>query len=118
MATAGEFRVLKLVFTSEVKNKEPVDKLTSVEAGQRVWVHLTMRNRGDLLRPVTVVFRVGGAARSRVDLKIEPSWSFRTWAYNTLRSGDTGALAVEVLDAEGAVLGSSEMPIRAAGSRP
>jgi hypothetical protein len=105
--------VLKVVFTSDVKSKEPTDKLDHAEPGQRVWVHLTVRNRGDDARPVSATFRVNDDQRSKVDLKIEPSWSYRTWAYNTLRATDTsGELAVDVRDADGTMITSIRLPIK------
>ncbi len=110
-------QLLKLVFTSEVKNKEPVDKLDRAQPGQRVWVHLTMRNRTGDTRPITVVFRVNGDQRSKVTLKIEHSWSYRTWAYNTLRASDlTGQLVVEIRDENGGAIANESLPIRQAGA--
>jgi hypothetical protein len=108
-----QLQVLKLVFTSEVKNKEPVDKLERAQPGQRVYAHLTLRNRGAEARPITLAFKVNGEARSKVDLKVDPSWSFRTWGYNTLRASDlTGELSLEVRDDTGAVLTTARLPIR------
>ncbi len=108
-----ELRVLKLVFTSEVKNREPADVLKSAAPGQRVWAHLTVRNRGPAERTLTLVFKVNGKERSKVDLTVEPSWSFRTWGYTTLRAGDVGGLSVEVVDDSGARLITGGLPIRA-----
>jgi hypothetical protein len=107
-------QILKLVFTSEVKNKEAVDKLERAQPGQRVYVHLTARNRGSEARPITMAFKVNGDARSKVDLKVDPSWSYRTWGYNTLRASDqTGELTVEVRDDTGAVITTARLPIKA-----
>jgi hypothetical protein len=115
-AEKAPLQVLKLVFTSEVKNKEPVDKLDAVKSGERAWAHLTMRNRGAEARPIVMAFKVNGEQRSKVDLKIEPSWSYRTWAYSTLRSSDvSGELVVEVRDEAGAVITSASLPIKADG---
>jgi hypothetical protein len=107
----GDFRVLKLVFTSDVKDREPVDDLKLAKAGQRVWAHVVLRNRGASPRTITLVFSVNGKERSRVDLTIQSSWSFRTYAYNTLRKTDTGELKVEVLDDAGALMTSKAIPI-------
>lgn len=118
-AEEAELALLKLVFTSEVKNKEPVDKLDHAQPGQRVWVHLTMRNRGTEARPISLVFRVSDEQRSKVDLEIGPSWSYRTWGYSTLRASDrTGELVVEVRDASGARVTSARLPIKADPSKP
>ena len=113
-------QLLKLVFTSEVKNREPVDKLDHAQPGQRVWVHLTLRNRGADVRPISVGFQVNGDARTRVDLKVDPSWSYRTWAYNTLRAGDAaGELVVDVRDDAGTVVTTARLPIKTdAGKTP
>jgi hypothetical protein len=106
-------QVLKLVFTSDVKNKEPVDRIARAEPGRRVYVHLTMRNRASETRPITVIFRVNNDQRSKIELKVERSWSYRTWAYSTLRSDDlSGKLTVEVLDARGATLATDSLPIQ------
>jgi hypothetical protein len=112
-ADKAPLQVLKIVFTSDVKSKEPVDKLDHAEPGQRVWVHLTLRNRGEDARPITVTFRVKEDVRSKVDLKVDPSWSYRTWAYNTMRASDTsGDLFVDVRDEAGAIVASQSIPIR------
>jgi hypothetical protein len=111
-------QVLKLVFTSDVKNRDPVDKLDHGEPGQRVWVHLTARNRGAGARAISLSFRVNDDQRSKVDLKVEPSWSYRTWGYNTLRAGDqTGDLAVDVRDDTGTILASARLPLRKGGAK-
>jgi len=104
--------VLKSVFTSEVKNKEPADVLTSAKPGQRVWAHLTVRNRCPSSRSLVLSFQVGGADRSKVDLDIEPSWSYRTWGYVTLRKGDSGKVELAVKDEDGSVLVASSLPIK------
>jgi len=115
-AERAPLQVLKLVFTSEVKNKEPVDKLEAIKPGERAWAHLTMRNRGAEARPIAMVFKVNGEQRSKVDLKIDPSWSYRTWAYSTLRAGDvSGELVVEVRDDDGAVITTARLPIKGDG---
>jgi hypothetical protein len=114
----GELRVLKAVFTSEVKNKEPAGALESAKPGQRVWAHLTVRNRGDAARTLTLVFKVGGAERSTVDLAIDPSWSFRTWGYVTLRKTDVGEVRFEVKDEGGVILSSGTLPIKAGEGAP
>lgn len=106
--------ILKLAFASAVKDKMPADELKAAGPGQRVWVHLTVRNRTGEAKRVSLIFRVGGEERSTVDLTIEPSWSFRTWGYNTLRAVDTsGELTVEVREAGGPALASARLPIRA-----
>jgi hypothetical protein len=116
---AASLQLLKLVFTTDVKNKDPVDKLDHAQPGQRVWVHLTMRNRGAEARPITLSFRVNGDQRTNVDLKIEPSWSYRTWGYSTLRGTDVaGELTVDVRDAAGALVTSARLPIKADRGKP
>jgi hypothetical protein len=112
-------QILKLTFTSEVKNKEPADKLEAAEPGQRVYVHLAMRNRNDGSRKITVVFNVNKEQRSKTELNVESSWSYRTWAYVTLRQEDrAGAVEVEIRDEDGGVIGSSVLPIKAASAKP
>jgi hypothetical protein len=117
-AEKPSLQILKFVFTSDVKNKEPVDKLERGQPGQRVYVHLTLRNRASETRPITVVFRVNNEQRSKVDLKVESSWSYRTWAYNTLRAGDlTGVLTAEIRDEGGFTIATRDLPIRTGAER-
>ena len=117
-ATTPSLQVLRLTLTSEVKQKEPVDELKEAGPGQRVWAHVTLRNRAPEARRVSVVFKVDGDERSTVDLQIASSWSFRSWAYNTLRAGDkSGELTVEVRDDAGAVLGQARLPIKATAAK-
>jgi hypothetical protein len=71
-----------------------------------------VRNRCPSSRSLALAFQVGGAERSKVDLDIEPSWSYRTWGYVTLRKGDTGKVELAVKDEDGAVLVSSTLPIK------
>lgn len=117
-ATTPSLQMLRLTLTSEVKQKEPVDELKEAGPGQRVWAHLTVRNRAPEARRVSVIFKVDGDERSTVDLPIASSWSFRTWAYNTLRAGDkSGELTVEVRDDAGAVIGQAKLPIKATAAK-
>lgn len=102
----------KFRFASGLRGKEPQDELTSAEPGQRVWAHFTFRNRTGDTRKVHVVFRVAGDKRTEVDLSVDVSWSFRTWAYNTLRDGDTGDLSVVATDDLGNVLVDEKIPIK------
>lgn len=109
---AGPLELQELTFTSEVKNKEPVDTLVAAEPGKRVWAHLRLRNRDDAPRKVQLQFRVNGDDRTMLELKVEKSWSYRTWAYNTLLEGDKqGTVSLEVRDDTGAVLADTSLPI-------
>jgi hypothetical protein len=111
-------QVLRLTLTSEVKQKEPVDELKEAGPGQRVWVHVTLRNRAPEAKRVSVIFKVDGEERSTVDLQVASSWSFRTWAYNTLRAGDkSGELTVEVRNDASDVIGQARLPIRASAAK-
>jgi hypothetical protein len=114
-AAEGELKVLKMVFTSEVRQKEPVDKLKSASPGQRVWAHVTMRNRTDATKPIKLAFLVGNNERSKIDLKIDPSWSYRTWGYVTLRDNDVGEVVAEVRDEAGTVMERLRLPIKGDG---
>ncbi|MFW5741123.1 MAG: hypothetical protein ACOC1F_12230 [Myxococcota bacterium] len=102
----------ELTFTSNVENKEPVDVLLAAEPGERVWAHLRVRNRNDEPRKVHLEFRVNDDKRTTLDLKVSKSWSFRTWAYNTLLASDkTGEVSLTVTDDEGRVLAETSVPI-------
>ena len=112
-APTPPLQVLRLTLTSDVKDKEPVDELKEAAPGQRVWAHVTIRNRTSEARRVSVTFKVDGEERSTVDLQIAASWSYRTWAYNTLRAGDkSGELMVEVRDDGGNVMSQAKLPIK------
>ena len=116
---AQELELQELTFTSEVKNKEPVDELQQAAAGTRVWAHLRVRNRSEEPGQLHVEFRVNGEKRTSLDLNIGKSWSYRTWAYNTLQKTDKGMLQFQVVDASGKVLADSKLPIGAnAVSKP
>jgi hypothetical protein len=116
-APTPPLQVLKLTLTSEVKDKEPVDELKEAGPGQRVWAHVAIRNRATDARRVSMVFKVDGEERSTVDLQIASSWSFRTWAYNTLRAGDkSGELTVEVRDDGGNLISQAKLPIKASAA--
>ncbi len=104
--------LLALTVTSNVEKKEPVDKLKAATAGARVYAHLKMRNRSDEKRTVHVDFLVNGKLRTPLKLDIDPSWSFRTWGYNTLQAGDTGELEVQVYDDAGTMLERVRLPIQ------
>jgi hypothetical protein len=109
---AAPLELQELTFTTDVKNKEPVDTLVAAEAGKRVWAHLRLRNRGDQPRKIRLQFRVNDDKRTMIELQVEKSWSFRTWAYNTLLAGDTkGVVSLEVTDDTGAVLADTTVPI-------
>ena len=97
-----------------MRGKEPARELSFATPGQRVWAHLTLRNPGREKRVVTVVFRVNEEKRTTLELTVEPSLSFRTWGYNTLREGDGGEMTVEAVDDVGTTLVNEKLPIRKA----
>lgn len=104
--------VLKFDLASDVKNKEPVDVLDHAKPGQRVYGHLTVRNRTSGTQRISLSFRVNDDERTMVDLKVEKSWSWRTWGYVTLRKDDKGELTVYAFDDHGAELAKQSIPIR------
>ncbi|MBK6512721.1 MAG: DUF2914 domain-containing protein [Polyangiaceae bacterium] len=109
----GALELLRFTFTSAVKAKDPVDELKAAKPGQRVYAHLTLRNRTGKKRTVNVSFKVNGEERTNVDLDIEASWSWRTWAYNTVLPTDgKGTLELVVTDEEGNPLVESTLPIK------
>lgn len=106
--------MLRFTITSEVKNREPVDVLKVAEAGKKAWGHVTLRNRSKEPRRVTMYFYVDGEQRSMVDLKVNSSWSYRTYAFNTLKDADKDrTLRVEVRDDTGTLLTEEKIPIKA-----
>ena len=94
-------QVLRFKFSSDVKNREGVDKLSVLRPGQRVYAHFTMRNRSGSDRCMHLVFRVNGKKRTTMTLGIGKSWSWRTWAYNTVRPEERGFLELEATDDQG-----------------
>jgi hypothetical protein len=112
-ATRRHPEVKAMHFASDVKNKEPVDTLSSAAPGKRVYAHLIVRNRTAGTRKLKMSFSVDDAERSSTELEVERSWSYRTWAYVTLRPGDKGKLAVVVTDdVGGEVVARAEIPIK------
>lgn len=108
-----ELKLLRMTLASGVRDKEPVDKLTSAKPGQRVWAHVALRNRTGFSREIDLVFRVDGKERTRVTLTIENSWVFRTWGYVTLRPTDTsGEVTVTVVNDSGDELATAKLPIK------
>ncbi|MBK8255502.1 MAG: DUF2914 domain-containing protein [Polyangiaceae bacterium] len=103
--------VLKFQLTSGVKNRDPIDKAESAKPGERLYGHVTARNRTGADQRISLSFRVNGDERSLVDLTVEKSWSWRTWAYVTLRKDDKGEVTVHVFDDHGAELASETIPI-------
>lgn len=63
---------------------------------------------------VTVVFLKDGAEASRTELKV-PRSPYRTHAYKTIRTGDSGNWTVKVLGPDGAELGSADFKVEVSG---
>lgn len=79
----------------------------------RVYAHMTFKNPNPEPRQIHLVFRVNGERRTMLDLKVEPSQSYRTWAFNTLHKQDrNGELTLEVTDEKGQTLLSEKLPIQ------
>lgn len=103
--------ILKFTFTSAIDAKNPVDSLTTAKPGTKVWAHLVVRNRTGRARKITVAFELNGKTLSEVPLTVDESWSWRTWAYNTIQKDAKGTLRVTVTDDEGHPLGDYSLPI-------
>jgi hypothetical protein len=102
--------VQRFVLTSEVKNKVPVDELVKGGVGDRVYAHLQVRNRGER-RPLRLEFRIDGKVRSKIDLEVIHSWSYRTWGYNTVREPDVGKILEATIFDEDEVVASAKIPL-------
>lgn len=63
---------------------------------------------------VTVVFLRNGAESSKVELKV-PRSPYRTYAYRTMRAGDSGTWTVKVLGPDGTELGSTHFTVTVSG---
>jgi len=95
-----------------VKHKDPVSKLYIARPGQRVWAHFTMRNRSGRDRCLRLEFRINGQNRTELQLKVGESWSWRTWAYVTIRPTDwSGALELLATDDQGNLVVRERLPI-------
>ena len=105
-------QLLGFTWTSGIERRDPKDKLHAVAPGQRVYTHLRVRNRSGRERCVRVKFRINGKPRPAITLKIGKSWSWRTWAYSTSRSDDSGHIEVNVTDDQGNVLVSDKLLLR------
>ena len=103
--------LLKFTFTSGVDAKNPADLLTAGKPGTKVYAHLVVRNRTGRARKVNVAFELNGKTRTEVPLAVDESWSWRTWAYNTIPKDAKGTLRVTVTDDEGHPLGDYSLPI-------
>lgn len=104
-------RVLELKACEGVEGREPVgcgERFTAQE--DRVWVWTSVANQGE---PTTVemVWKKDGQERQRMSLEVGRSPGWRTWGYHTMRRGDVGAWTVEVLDAQGALLGATSFEV-------
>ncbi len=97
-------QLLRFTFSDGVEGKDPSSKIAVAKAGQRVYAHLTMRNRSGRKRCLHLTFRVGGKKRTSVTLEIGKSWEWRTYAYNTLRGDDNRPLELTVTDDQGALV--------------
>ena len=59
---------------------------------------------------ITVVFLKNGAEASKKELKV-PRSPYRTHAYKTIRTGDSGNWTVKVLGPDGAEIGSTDFKV-------
>ncbi len=109
--TLKPLTLLRFSFTDGIEGKDPRSKLDVAKAGQRVYAHLTLRNRSGRTRCVHLTFRVGGKKRTEVTLKIGPSWSWRTFAYNTLRADDNKPLELTVRDDQNKLILERQLPV-------
>ncbi len=110
----GRLEVLKLVVTSNVRDKDPVDRVVTAGAGERVFAHVTLRNRTGADRRVRLTCQVNEKTRSDVELDVESSWSYRTWAYCTLKATEkTGQLVFQITGEDGLPLADARVPIGA-----
>jgi len=104
--------LLKLQFTTGVKQRDPVDKLAVAHPGDVIYAHLTVRNRSGHARKVHLAFSVNGKDRTELDLDVAESWSYRTWGRNTiLKTDKPGELTLSVTDDEGNPLADEKLPI-------
>lgn len=111
--------MLRFAFSSGVKAKEPVDFLEEAGPGMRVYAHMAFKNTNPEPRQIHLVFRVNGERRTLLDLKVDSSQSYRTWAFNTLRDQDrSGQLTLEVTDETGQTLLSEKLPLKATVKPP
>jgi hypothetical protein len=104
-------QLLRLTLASGIEGRDPRDRLAAAKAGKRVYAHLRMRNRSGRDRCLRLRFSVGGELRTEVTLRVGHSWSWRTWAYATLRDDDSGSLRIEVIDDQDAPVAARTLGI-------
>ena len=104
-------QMLRFSFASGLEGKDPKDEMQVARPGQRVYAHLTMRNRSGRKRCLHLTFRVGGKKRTEVTLKVGESWSWRTWAYNTIKDDDTGPLELTIEDDQKNLVLKKTLPV-------
>lgn len=110
-ASVKPIELLRFTFASAIEGKDPRDRLLEARPGRRVYSHLVLRNLSGRERCVTFELRVDGVRRTALSQRLGHSWSWRTWAYNTLRADDRGKLEAIVRDDQGRELVRRSIPI-------
>lgn len=115
-AAKGLVRLVDTALATTVVDREPVGAGTSFSLdGDKVWAWVKVDNAGPP-STITMVWRKGEEVAFRYELKVGQSKDWRTWSRKTLRKGDAGDWAVDVLDADGALLSTLHFTITAAAT--
>ena len=87
-----------------VDDRRPLDPGTRFDVGDQVYAWVSVANP-HAESHVTLVWNRDGVARWSIDLDVGHSTrGWRTWAYKTMRPGDTGVWTVDVVAPDGSVL--------------
>ncbi len=108
---SGKFALKRIVITSLLKNKEPVDSaevFPSTVGKLHCFTHIVNANGP---KQITHKWYFGEAVVSKVNLKVGGT-SWRTHSTKTINRGQTGPWRVEVLGPEGELLGEARFEIK------
>ncbi len=99
-----------------------VDKRTPVDEGDTfdadvgaLYAWVKVRNLGEDTT-ITMVWKKDGKQRLAVSLPVGHSYGWKTWSKKKIGAKDAGVWTVEVLDAEGLLVGSVGFEVKGAGT--
>ena len=110
-APKSDAHIARAVFTTEVKDHEPVDELGAVPAGlDRVYYFTEIKDlEGTLIRHRWLL---DGETVAEIPIQVEgPRW--RAFSVKEIQPGETGTLTVQVIGADGTILNQAELPAAA-----
>lgn len=109
MTASAEIQICRAI-----EKYNPIDVATSFAVAPESKLYAAATVSGVENETIIMVFLKAGVEASRVNMKI-PRTPYRTHAYKTMRSGDSGDWTVRVLGQGGAVLGSADFKVEVSG---